>query len=279
MTTLKFPLNYVATIFSPVKCFTNRQGYTWWQVLLLILLIVSLLLAPMGLVLGKMTYIGFEQFMPKAESLLTDDVAQRMTQVQWSEVGERELIAETDSGQVWLVSDIANVPKDGNVVGIAPNAFLMREENRASMEQVYQMPLEMKDFASGATLKRALSQRWFDANRAAILLTVFINTWFLIISSFVLLLFGVAGLLSFMRLTPVFSINSFREALAVCLNCFGLPTILAMLFGYLTVNPVHVLTAQGLIFLLMLALVYWQTRFQDRYLMEKEMKGNTNSPK
>lgn len=266
---MAFPFNYIATIFSPMKCFTNREGYRWWQVILLILLMTSLLLAPIGLVLGKLTYVGLDQFMPNAEKLLTDQVAQRLANLDWALLEGPQLVLQTDEGSVWVASNLEDFDMKETLVGLTPKAFVMQEEDRASLEQEMREPLVLSDFASGDALKTALSKRWFEANYAAVLLTVFINAWVLVILSFTLLLFGVAGLLSFMRLTPIFSINSFQEALTVCLNCFGVPTILAMLFGYLTGNPVHILTAQGLLFLLMLAVVYWQTRFQDRYVFEK----------
>ena len=137
------------------------------------------------------------------------------------------------------------------------------------LSQPYDPEADFRPATSADSLNRLLSGQWFQNNRLAIILTIFINSWLLLAVSFLIMLFGVAGFLSFMKFTDIFSIKSYGQAFRVCLNCFGWPTLVAVLVGFVTGNPAHVLTGLGIAFMAMIMWVYWATHFQDAYVEAK----------
>lgn len=157
---------------------------------------------------------------------------------------------------------------------LTPTSFLIKEVERPLIQQTYLTNSSLTSVESPEGLINELSRQWFESNRLAIVLTNFINVWVLIFLSSLLILLGSSLFLSFMRLSSLYSIQSYREALHVCLHAFLLPTLLAMLLGFFTQDPIMMLTLQGIAFVLVLLWIYWKTHFQDQYVEKQAVKAS-----
>ena len=274
-----FPLNYFKTIFSPVACFVNRNYLRIWQMLILILLHVGLLLMPMSYQIGNIQSVDLDRFIPKAVSLVTDDVARQLNQLKVNDnqldVKSTQVVTETESTIVGLApSKSEALQMLGDKVGImfTPTEFIVRESKERQLTQPYIDAGKMTTYQAGNALLQEMSQQWFKLNRLNIVLTSLIETWLLFTVSFAILVFGASGFLSLMRLSPLFDIANYKEALTVSYNCFGVPTFVAMVVGFITSDPIAMMTTQGIGYVLMLLFVYWRTHFQDRYVETQRNK-------
>lgn len=276
-----FPINYIRTIFSFEKAFTRRNYLTIWQMVIVIFLLNSLLLFPLSLQVGRMTNASLSDFVPKAMSLIDDELVQSLNQLEGDSerliISDNQIIKEDDDN---IVAFAPNAEQAftllGNKVGLVytPEAFHISEEEAPVIEQIYTGNAALNDLDDTEELAQIMSQQWFGSNRSSIVLTNFIYIWLLVFTSILILIFGTSFFLSFMKNNQrMFSIKSFREALTITLNCLGLPTILAMIIGLISGNPIHVLTAQGLLGVMMLITVYWKTHFNDEYVKRQLAKN------
>lgn len=255
-----FPINYFTNIFSAKKIFKNRQQLIWWQILLIILLLNGLMLMPLSVQLGKIQSANLNDFVPNALATMNDDTVQ-----QFNQMVEQGTVAET--GQ--FIPSINEVDSDSlveNSILIAPDGFIIKEGKNPEIKQTYDEELPLTTVADKEALIALLSQHWFQANRLSIVLTNFINVWFLMFFNFVGLLLGTAFLLWLTKFGKIFTIANFNEALQLSLNTFGLPTLIAMLMGFLLKDPNVMALTQSTLYILLLLWVYWKTHFNDHYV-------------
>lgn len=261
-----FPLNYFKTALSPISCFANRNYLKIWQFLVLIFLHVGLLLMPISYQIGSMQTADLTQFTPKALQLLDEEVVVALQK------GESNIIIDSAEGIVAVGQTAEAAPQllqAQTGVIFMNNGFYIQEAGRSAIVHIDSEGNFLKEANNVEELVAQMSKRWFTYNRLAVVMTVFINTWLLFSVSFVVLVFGVSGFLSLMRLSPLFSIRNYKEALTMSYNCLGLPSVIAAVTGYLTNDPTAMLTTQGICFVLMLMLVYWKTHFNDKYVQSK----------
>lgn len=80
---------------------------------------------------------------------------------------------------------------------------------------------------------------------------------------FLLLIVGASLILWLISRTKFFDFKSFGEAYQFSLNCLGLPTLLACLFGLFQQPIQTVILVQNTVFALVLVWVFYKTRFRD----------------
>lgn len=281
-----FPFNYFATIFSFVKSFTNRNYLKIWQMVIVVFLLNSMLLFPLSLQIGRMTAASLADFVPEAMSMIDDNLILALNKLEGNaeHLGIRDFQLIKEDGEKVVAfapdADQARALLD-NKVGLVftPDAFHISEEGAPVIEQVYTGEIALNQVDQGDELAQIMSQQWFGSNRSSIVLTNFIYIWLLVFTSILILIFGTSFFLSLMKYNQrMYSIRSFREAFTITLNCLGLPTILAMFVGLITGNPVHLLTAQAILAVMMLITVYWKTHFNDQYV-SKKLKSEIKSSK
>ncbi|WP_231199886.1 hypothetical protein [Streptococcus equi] len=112
-------------------------------------------------------------------------------------------------------------------------------------------------------VKAFVNQQWYNSNRAAVL------AFLLLVASSVVylgagLVIGIGSLsLLLTRSARLFSLKSYSECLGLLVNCFGLPTLLAVLISFWVHNPIVIMNSQVFGTLLMLVLVFYKTQFRD----------------
>ena len=280
MSTKAFPLNYFAAMAGPVSAFKERQPLKLRQTLAVILLIISVMILPIAVKIGQLKIVSLDQFASQSMALLDDQVAEQLSHYATGPNGQLVMpsqdisLRDDDQGRVLLLAQDDSQQLEASLAGKAgvaftPERFVVTAAGNRFLSQPYDPEADFRPATSADSLNRLLSGQWFQNNRLAIILTIFINSWLLLAVSFLIMLFGVAGFLSFMKFTDIFSIKSYGQAFRVCLNCFGWPTLVAVLVGFVTGNPAHVLTGLGIAFMAMIMWVYWTTHFQDAYVEAK----------
>lgn len=276
-----FPLNYIKNSFSPMLSFTKRQYLKIWQMIILLFVLTGCLLMPMSFSLGRINQVSLNDFVPEAMSIISPEFVTNIQQLNSTadglEIPTDRIILDEGSTMLAIIEDeAAALEAIENKTGVilTPTSFLIKEVERPLIQQTYLTNSSLTSVESPEGLINELSRQWFESNRLAIVLTNFINVWVLIFLSSLLILLGSSLFLSFMRLSSLYSIQSYREALHVCLHAFLLPTLLAMLLGFFTQDPIMMLTLQGIAFVLVLLWIYWKTHFQDQYVEKQAVKAS-----
>lgn len=276
-----FPLNYLKNSFSPILSFTKRQYLKVWQMIILLFVLTGCLLMPMSFSLGRINQVSLNDFVPEAMSIISPEFVTNIQQLNSTadglEIPTDRIILDEGSTMLAIIEDeAAALEAIENKTGVilTPTSFLIKEVERPLIQQTYLTNSSLTSVESPEGLINELSRQWFESNRLAIVLTNFINVWVLIFLSSLLILLGSSLFLSFMRLSSLYSIQSYREALHVCLHAFLLPTLLAMLLGFFTQEPIMMLTLQGIAFVLVLLWIYWKTHFQDQYVEKQAVKAS-----
>ena len=276
-----FPLNYLKNSFSPILSFTKRQYLKVWQMIILLFVLTGCLLMPMSFSLGRINQVSLNDFVPEAMSIIRPEFVTNIQQLNSTadglEIPTDRIILDEGSTMLAIIEDeAAALEAIENKTGVilTPTSFLIKEVERPLIQQTYLTNSSLTSVESPEGLINELSRQWFESNRLAIVLTNFINVWVLMFLSSLLILLGSSLFLSFMRLSSLYSIQSYREALHVCLHAFLLPTLLAMLLGFFTQDPIMMLTLQGIAFVLVLLWIYWKTHFQDQYVEKQAVKAS-----
>ena len=276
-----FPLNYLKNSFSPILSFTKRQYLKVWQMIILLFVLTGCLLMPMSFSLGRINQVSLNDFVPEAMSIISPEFVTNIQQLNSTadglEIPTDRIILDEGSTMLAIIEDeAAALEAIENKTGVilTPTSFLIKEVERPLIQQTYLTNSSLTSVESPEGLINELSRQWFQSNRLAIVLTNFINVWVLMFLSSLLILLGSSLFLSFMRLSSLYSIQSYREALHVCLHAFLLPTLLAMLLGFFTQDPIMMLTLQGIAFVLVLLWIYWKTHFQDQYVEKQAVKAS-----
>lgn len=276
-----FPLNYLKNSFSPILSFTKRQYLKVWQMIILLFVLTGCLLMPMSFSLSRINQVSLNDFVPEAMSIISPEFVTNIQQLNSTadglEIPTDRIILDEGSTMLAIIEDeAAALEAIENKTGVilTPTSFLIKEVERPLIQQTYLTNSSLTSVESPEGLINELSRQWFESNRLAIVLTNFINVWVLMFLSSLLILLGSSLFLSFMRLSSLYSIQSYREALHVCLHAFLLPTLLAMLLGFFTQDPIMMLTLQGIAFVLVLLWIYWKTHFQDQYVEKQAVKAS-----
>lgn len=278
-----FPLNYVRNSFSPILAFKNRRYLKIWQMVIILLVLTGFLLMPMSYSLGRLNQVSLIDYVPEAVALVTNDFVDEIRKIPTTPSGmdiasEHVIMEDSENILAFYPDETSSLAAINGKTGIilTPTSFQIQETGRPLIQQAYLSDSQLGSVNSAEELVSEFSRQWFESNRLSVVLTNFINVWLLMLLSSLFLILGSSLFLSFMKLSNIFSIQSYREALHLCLHAFLIPTLIGMLIGFFSQDPIMMLTLQGIGFVLVLLWIYWKTHFQDRYISKqlKEAEGD-----
>lgn len=266
-----FPLNYFTTIFSPVKIFKNRNQLSWGQIPLIILLLNALMLMPLSVLIGNTRSANLSDYVPNTMATINEQFVDHYNQY----ITGGKVIILPEQQNEFFMSDFAKAKEEiltkENRIIITNEGFLIKERNKPLIEQQFIEGIALTTANSIDDLVQQLSNHWFKQNRIAIVMTNFINIWLLMMINFVTLLCGTALLFWLTRFGKIFTIRTFFESFQLSLNAFGLPTLIAMLVGFIVKSPNAIILSQSTLYILLLLWVYWKTHFNDHYVEQLNM--------
>ncbi|MGT2742229.1 DUF1189 family protein [Streptococcus plurextorum] len=267
-----FPFSYFGHMIKPRKIFDGRNSYKWWQVLVLVIFLNSLILFPVSLHYAKLETYDMERIVTRGLASVTNETYHTLQEgsiedgrftgtSQFSET-EESLIAVLPSKELEEVA-----LKNGKYV-------LLLKEDRWLFSypdgQVLEAPLSGNKALS--TLKTAkdvrafVNNQWFSSHKPLVFLfLMMVYTALLYVGT--LLLLGAGSLTLYVtRKAKIFDLRTFGECLGLLVNCMGLPSLLALVAAGMGLvdNPILLMNIQVFGTLLVLMLVLYRTGFRDK---------------
>lgn len=259
----------------PRKIFSWRDAYPIWQLILAFLFINALMLMPISVRMQSLETVSLQDYFPKAMALLDNKVLSSLQDLEVDEASgklqiqaSQEISTKGDAVVTFDENSLDQASKslEGKTgVVFTPEGFVLAESQLPSIQQTYKNPLTIVEATSVQSLQETLSQQWFQDNRMAVIMSRILNVCFLLTVSNLIFVLGSAGFLSLMKHYRKFDIANYTEAVAIALMCLGLPTLIAVALGFWRLNPLDMMTVQGLGFVVMLIGTFWVTHFNDDF--------------
>lgn len=265
-----FPLNYFKSIWSPKQIFKNRHQLNWFQIFVVLLFVNSLLMIPVALNYVKMDTFPVEDTLPGSFGLIDEAVVLKLQAGNY-ENGTLKLpesfVLSTENG---MVSGLLTESETDEALS-ADNALLFQEtefvikEGDQSLETIpYTKDFDLSKVTTVAELKEALSRQWFIKNKAYTVATLMSLVFSITLVSTLFLTFGSAIFLYLTKKSKFSSIDTYKESVNLLTNCIGLPSFVALLLGLIQFDIIIMLMIQSVGLVMMLLVVFYKTRFNDK---------------
>ena len=253
-----YPLSYFSSIVTARQILVGRIGSKIWQKILTTFFLISLLIIPSSLQTARLETYPLDTLVEGIFDPLTPEV---MADFQSAQIIDGQLVYEgPNHEQVYASED--SQERTGFSYQFAKEKLVIRKDADVLAELSYQA-ISSSDFPSKESLSAAISRTWFQENRIAVSLLLIGVSGLLLATNFLLLMVGASLILWLISRTKFFDFKSFGEAYQFSLNCLGLPTLLACLFGLFQQPIQTVILVQNTVFALVLVWVFYKTRFRD----------------
>lgn len=271
MKTDTFPLNYFQAMVSPQKTFYWRDRLNWFQSIIIYIFLTALLLIPVTLNLAKQDHTPAAEFMPHAQKLLTDEVAQEFANlhIQDGQLSDATTTIFNETADSIIGVELTEEVWSAHQYGIDFRGNEWRIKERIEGKE-YQYTLRYSRFIDptkakdGTALREMLEQDYFANNRSALILIKSFTTGFLLFAMNILLVLGAAFFLWLTKRSRLSSIRNFHESLNVILASLGIGTVLAAVIGCFYFDVTLMLGVQSIAMVAMLFATYVKTKFKDK---------------
>lgn len=255
-----FPANYFRIALSPVFCFKYRSYLKVHQRLLIVFILYLFLMLPMSWRLILKDSVDVSVYFPKIVEQLKVSHLKKLNQgyqTHQTTVVEEEPIYIAYFNENEKVYDL-----DSGYFILTPTSLMVSDD----IGQTVKHPIDIERLLEKNTLTSFLNEwgrQFLNTNRFSFFISDYLSLSLLLLIHLAILILGVSLLLNGMKHMDQFDIFTFGEANQIILNTMGLPSFLSSLLGWFVNDISMILTLQGLGFLIMLALTYFKTHFND----------------
>lgn len=262
---MPYPFSYFQNLLPFRRAFEQRKLLSWPQLLFTWLFLLALTWIPVSWTSLQRTSYPLEQLVPQAYRVFDQKQLDKLAATGLSFEQGQAQIPQKSTWQVdqdWLVLGDEAPQTEGFIWEFQTDYARLLQSNQEVARLTYDK-LQTKDLASPAAWIQALDQAWFASNRLIISLFLLALSLGLLSLNFFLVSLGSAALLYLVSKSRFNSLQGFKEAFHIILYSLGLPTLMTCLLGLLGLDLPTSVLVQNSLFLLTLALVFYQTQFRD----------------
>lgn len=259
----KFPFSYFSTILSPKKIFKGRKNLTVMQMILTFIFLIFMLIIPVSINSDQVLKMDLGETMPTLWKQLDKVDMKEINQI---DIKNNELINSTTrsiKNNIGIKMEESLFSKLNNGMNFKGNSLILKEAKGIETSLVYQDGMNFSDLSDTNSLKKMINKAWNNQNQPYIMISTVILSAFLIVLNVLLVTLGASFFIYLTRKNKNSSIKTFKESVNLVLNCLGLSTIVAVVFGVLFYDMSLMLTIQSLGMVLMLLAVFYKTNLND----------------
>ena len=278
MKTDVFPLTYFNTIWTPRQIFKKRHKLNWLQLVFILFFLTSLLMIPVSLNFLKMETYPIEESYPEAFKLMDKSVVrafQQATNEKGVLVTEPGVSVVKDNGVMSITesnSVIQKALKAENALIFSKNEFVLKNKGVPVSNIPYTKDFNPSQINSVEDMKEAVSRQWFFQNRVYVIGSLLLLVFSILFVSTILIVLGSAVFLYLTKKNSFSSIKTYKESVNLILNALGIPTLLALISSFIQFDIVVMLTIQSIGLALMILMVFYTTRFNDKVPVRNNIK-------
>lgn len=260
----QFPINYIKSTYPPSKALKNRHQLSWPQMILLFFFMTFLMLLPVFNHYQNIDVFSIEDFYPNVVEMIDDVVLDELQQAEFSDgtlTITNPFAIETDQGVV--VGGLETTYEEvANRLIFDTNHFIIGDET-GDERVVNYIEQTSINFNNKDELVYSLSEMYTAQYRGEMIftLTMIVYGFILVFSLFIVFLY--AFLIKSMKDFSMSSILTYKEAVNLVLNLIALPTIAAVLFGFVRFNIILMMATQVVSLIGLLVILFRQTNFED----------------
>lgn len=284
--TRPFLMNYFYSIMTPTNVFKGRKYLSWPKMLLIFIFLVACMMVPTSISMVRgVTGFHFEYLMPNVSGIINDEFAEELSAykvINGTLEGSTEGFS-IEQGNNLLAIDFQGeyeiegsdqtfkVAEFDNAIVFTKDYIVVADENGFGFQLTYptsdRYPFEIE---SADDVLDYIGTIWYAQNKSFIfpIMVALVAVIFFIINIMQLIFMSV--ILWLTRKSQLTHISTFKEAFNLSLNSLGLPTMLAMLYGFFQFNIATMIAIQSLGAVLMLAFSFFRTRFNENYLENRK---------
>ncbi|HWJ79355.1 MAG TPA: DUF1189 family protein [Niallia sp.] len=274
-----FLMQYFRSIITPTNVFKGKNILTWPKMMILFIFIIACLMLPTSIQMAKLTSFPFEFLFPGTANLITEDFAKALSTKEiedgklvgltseYIEADDKDVIAIDVKDHFQLVGEDQTVSIEGynNAVIFKEDYAIITNENGYGFQLFYPTNKEKYPFniESKEDVMQYLGSIWYQQNKALLLPILLSLIAFLYIALNVLQYVFMSLVLWLTKKSNITHINTFKEASNIVMNAAGLPTILAVLYGFIQFDVATLIMIQSIGTVLMIAFAFFKTGFKE----------------
>ncbi|MEM5590855.1 DUF1189 family protein [Niallia circulans] len=267
-----FLMQYFKSIITPTNVFKGKNLLTWPKMIFLFIFLIACMMMPTSIQMAKLTNFPFEFLFPQTAELITDDFAKSLSSKQVKNgklVGIDSQYTEETGGNVIAIDKDNKYQMTGEDQTIAikgyENAIVFKEdyaviaeENGFGFQLYYPMNEEKYPFKieNKEDVLRYIGTLWYVQNKAFLLPILLLLLAGVYTAMNVVQFLFMSLVLWLTKKSNITDIRTFKEAATIVLNAAGLPTILAVIYGFIQFDVATFIMIQGLGTVLMIAFAF-----------------------
>lgn len=259
-----FPFNYFSVWLNPIKMFKKRKSLNWFQIIIILFFLLALNILPVPFYYQQQKSMPLDIYLPNVQKNLknNEDILKQASQSAEFSNGrfhfsQERVLKQDKSGLTGVNLSEKQIANEKNAVVLNNNFFIFKEKGNVS--KIYYS----ENFDPQGSLKKQLNQEWYRRNKAAISFAMLQSIGSLFLLTNLVFVFGGGFILWLGHKSPLITIDSYREAVNLMTNILGPVSLLVTIIGFFKFDVSLLLTIQMLGAVLLLLVIYAQTRFND----------------
>lgn len=271
MDTSLFFIKYIKSIGTPKRAFNNRKQLSWPQIIAVFILLTLLMILPVYRHYSTIEVFSIQDFYPNAIQLINDETVDELRRAAFTNdnlflEGENYSV-ESANGMVEIGKESSQFPlieDEENALLFGTESILISDENGSTEIMPYSSNHSLNLVGNPKELIDKLSQIYTIQNGSSIARTFTFVIYLFIVLALLFMVFVYAYLVYIMK-DFTLSINmNYKESVNLILNRMGLPTILALIYGFVRFNVVTMLAIQIICLIVILFVSFRQLKIQKQ---------------
>lgn len=260
-----FPVSYIANCFTIKRMFIGRRSLSWWQLIFVMIFLMLVMMNPVALNAKSLPFMNLADVTPTLIKDLEDNPG-NLKAIQQLEIKDNQLVTNqvgVTAPQVGVKLSDQEQEKLGTGLLFNQKQLILKDDNGLSFTLVYPDDIILSELTDTKQLIEQLNTIWNQQTTSyRILATVSLIGLLLVVSTLILIL-GSSFFIWLTRKNQFSTIRTFKESLNIVVNALFIPTVVAVLSGFILYDLTLMLTIQALGLAVVVMLIFIKTKFND----------------
>lgn len=272
-----FLMEYFSSIITPRNIFIGRNYLSWPKILFIFIFSISCFILPISIQMAKMDTFPVEFLSPTIAELPGDAFIDTLSNYHledgelvgelagYQEVEENNLLAIDYDNKYEVNGDNQQYQVEGyeNVILFTKQELIITDSTGYGFKIDYRYGSDSDfDIQSKESLINYIGHIWYTQNKVYIFPMMIVAVALVVATLSILQLFGMAFILWLTKKSNITRINSYKESANLVLNAAGIPTILAVIYGFIQFNIMIMFLIQSFGAVIFITLTFFKTKFR-----------------